>query len=204
MKLPIALNFQHKKNPGTLSFKLTLKYNPAFLTTLAAGTLGAMLMVFAPQAYNYVDATYFSPTAQVSQQTQQEVDTGKPTQITFHRFELTMDVKEAIVTENDWQIHDDAVSYLKNSGTINGGNIILYAHNEKSEFGRIIELGTQDIITLKTKTGERKYQVTQAFEGTPQDLWPLQTQEDQLTMYTCSGLFDSKRFFVIAKPISSE
>jgi LPXTG-site transpeptidase (sortase) family protein len=89
-----------------------------------------------------------------------------------------------------------------NSGNLLEGNIVLYAHNRKDLFGPIVKLEKGRLIILNSNNLQQKYEVIEAFEASPTDIHLIQNQDENLlTMYTCSGWFDSKRFFVIAKPI---
>lgn len=119
------------------------------------------------------------------------------------QFGISLPIRKATVLANDWQIYNNAVSWLNGSGNLAKGNIILYGHNTQSLFGNITELKKGDLIILKNNLQEKKYQVIDSFETDKKNVQVLKSKEDRLTMYTCSGWFDSNRFFVIGKPINT-
>lgn len=81
-----------------------------------------------------------------------------------------------------------------------GGNVILYGHNKREIFGRLSELRTGDAVQVRSEDGRLwNYVVTQRVVVDQADTSLLQPQTgEMLTLYTCSGLFDSKRLVVRA------
>jgi len=132
------------------------------------------------------------------------IDTKLPLNIEIPRLKVNLPIKEATVSANDWQVYDDAVSWLKGSGNLEKGNVILYGHNSKTLFGSIIQLGIGDDIILKGAGQDRKYKVEKSYQTSRWDLTAVNSQDDKLTMYTCSGWFDANRWFVIAKPVYND
>lgn len=123
-----------------------------------------------------------------------------PSAIVIPKVGLTLSIKEATVSGNTWQIFDEAASWLNTSGTFDKGNIVLYGHNKADGMGKITQLGAGDEILLKNSNKEVTYTVEKVFETTSTDLAPIQNADNKLTIYTCSGWFDAKRFFVVASP----
>ena len=113
--------------------------------------------------------------------------------------EITATIKPALVTATDWQLFDDAISWMNSSGTINDGNVVLYAHNTKSLLKTLPNTQVGDTIQLTSQGKVYDYQVVSSYPGTPDDVHILDYAPDTLTIYTCSGLFDAKRHIVIAK-----
>lgn len=186
----------------SLKFKLTPKYltislvyNPQILLAIISGLIFALAFIFLPQFLPSLSNPRTEDSVSIEQ-------TANPHTIEIPSISLTMNIKPAVALANDWQVYDDAVSWLSTSGNLNSGNIVLYAHNKKDAFGKIIQMGIGNEIILKSDQIEQKYQVTQIFDATPKDIHLLEnTNENKLTMYTCSGWFDAKRFFVIALPV---
>jgi len=131
------------------------------------------------------------------------IDPTIPLNIKIDRLNLTLPIKEATVSANDWQVYDDAVSWLRGSGNLNSGNIVLYGHNSKTLFGSIIQLGIGDQIAINGSMGDKTYIVEKSYQTNRWDLSAITTADEQLTMYTCSGWFDANRWFVIAKPLGN-
>ncbi len=197
----------NRYTPNAIGFNLHFIIAIPLLLLLLTGLTGAIILGFGPKAYQLLvpPQPQFTPEVIISpipSPTPAEIVINVPQEISISRLGIKMAIKEATVSENDWQIYDDAVSWLKTSGTLDGGNIILYGHNTQSLFGNIIQLGFGDEIILAGDGKTQKYQVTQAYQTTRDDLWALQNTNNQLTMYTCSGWFDQYRFFVIAELIT--
>lgn len=117
---------------------------------------------------------------------------------------LNVTVSEQIFTEGNWTISENEASHLATSANPGeAGNIIIYGHNKRTILGNIRALKGKEIITVTTEDGgEHKYQVTKIIEVNPNQTKFLEPTEDEtLTLYTCSGFMDSKRFIVQAKPI---
>lgn len=104
-----------------------------------------------------------------------------------------------------WTVSDTQGSYLNQSAKPGqNGNIIIYGHNKQEIFGKITKLTGSETIVLTTEDGaEHRYAITSLQEVGQNQTDLLQpTDTEVLTMYTCSGFLDSKRFVVRAKPIT--
>lgn len=84
------------------------------------------------------------------------------------------------------------------------GNIIIYAHNYVWMFGYLVDSKIGDIARIYTDDGRHHdYVITEVHTVTPSDTSLLSpTNHEALTLYTCTGLLDSLRFVVRAKPVS--
>lgn len=113
-------------------------------------------------------------------------------------------ISQQILSNNQWTIAEKEASYLANSARPGeDGNIIIYGHNTRQILGNIRALKGNEIITLTSAEGqEYQYQITKITEVNPdQTEYLLPTSKEVLTLYTCSGFMDQKRFIVRAKPI---
>ncbi|MGI5828539.1 MAG: sortase [Patescibacteria group bacterium] len=174
------------------TYTLTLYYSLKYVGLLA-GIVGAIVFGFAPNVY----VAFFTPKMETTVVAEEKH--YKPDMVIIPSINLEMPVKEASVSANNWEVFDGAVSWLKTSGTMEKGNIVLYGHNEKENFGKIIQLKVGDVIVVRNQHFEKWFKVTKGVEIPSSDLSYLQNTQDSLTMYTCSGWFDSKRYFVIAE-----
>lgn len=100
-----------------------------------------------------------------------------------------------------WETTSEGVSYLKTSplpGEV--GNAILYGHNWRSILGNLYKSRPGDKIEIYFSDNTTKeFEVAFIQEVTPDDSSVLrQTTDKRITLYTCSGLFDQKRFVVTA------
>lgn len=113
-------------------------------------------------------------------------------------------IEEGIIKDNIWYVSKENVVHLassKNPGE--GGNIIIYAHNTKGLFAKLSQIKLGDEIALKTKNDILyRYKTQEIHTVFPQASdFVGEKQEETLTLYTCAGFFDTKRFVAVAKPI---
>lgn len=80
----------------------------------------------------------------------------------------------------------------------------MYGHNWTSILGNLPKVKTGDVITVTMHDGKKKdFRIEYTAVVTPdQDYIIDNTNDVRLTLYTCTGFLDSKRFVVVAKPIS--
>ncbi len=125
-----------------------------------------------------------------------------PAWISVARLKIELPVSPATIKAGIWEISPTGASYLVGSG-IPGekGNVVIYGHNKKYLFGPILSLKKGDQIRIKnTKSDEYEYLVEEIKTVTPQEVEILLPGNGaSLTLYTCSGLFDSKRFVALAR-----
>lgn len=112
-------------------------------------------------------------------------------------------VVESGYVNGNWIVSPDNANHVYQSA-IPGtpGNIIIYAHNTASLFGPLRGVKKGEIIHLTTTTGTQyTYVVTTVIEVNPSETSLLKpTVSETLTLYTCSGILDSKRFVIRAVP----
>jgi LPXTG-site transpeptidase (sortase) family protein len=118
---------------------------------------------------------------------------------------IDVDIEPQVYVDGEWTVSPNNASYLTASalpGEI--GNIIIYGHNKRTIMGNIRALKGYEKITVTLADGTTKlYQVQSMKEVSPTRTELLkQTDHEVLTLYTCSGLMDSKRFVVRAIPVS--
>lgn len=126
-----------------------------------------------------------------------------PTHI-FIQWFVDVDIEKEIYQEGKWTISESAAAYLVASAAPGEpGNIIVYGHNKRAILGNIRALKGEETIELSLSDGSKKmYQVESLHEVDPDDTELLApTSTETLTIYTCSGLLDSRRFVVRAIPL---
>jgi LPXTG-site transpeptidase (sortase) family protein len=136
----------------------------------------------------------------------QEEERIIPTRIFIEWF-LNTPIEPQIYQDGQWTISPDQASYLMQSAAPGeNGNTIIYGHNKRSILGNIRALKGNEIIVLTLSDGTtREYQINFITEVDPTETEFLEpTDTETLTIYTCSGLFDSKRFIVQAVPIDQQ
>lgn len=125
-------------------------------------------------------------------------------QINIPKVNLSLPVTEATVSDGSWEISPDGASHWNHSanpGT--GGNIVIYGHNKTNLFGPIRWLNPGEEVILTAADGrEYRYQITKTITVPPSQTGYVQPKDEEiLTLYTCTGLFDRERFIVVAEPI---
>jgi LPXTG-site transpeptidase (sortase) family protein len=128
---------------------------------------------------------------------------SKPVRVSLSRSNLTLPVTEATITDGSWEVSSSGASHWDNSANPGeGGNIVIYGHNKNNLFGPIRWLNKDDEIVLtNTENQDYRYKIVDTLVVNPdQTDYLLPTEEETLTLYTCTGFLDSKRYLVIAKP----
>lgn len=121
----------------------------------------------------------------------------------FIKWFIDSDIETQIFSNDNWTISGDKTSYLDQSARPQeSGNIILYGHNTKKILGNIRALKGGEEVVVTTEDGQTHlYQVSEIHEVEPNQTEYLEpTSREVLTMYTCSGFLDQKRFIVRATP----
>lgn len=138
-------------------------------------------------------------------QTSVEIPNQKlPKKIVISSAGIDLPVFPARVVLRDWEISEIGASYLLGSGTLGKpGNIVIYGHNKKTIFGPILSLKKGAEIKIEDDKGSIfKYEIMETKIVSPENIEVLNpTKDETLTLYTCAGNFDLKRFIVIAKKI---
>jgi len=124
-----------------------------------------------------------------------------PQKITIPALSIELGVYPAKITNNSWEATTRGVSYLTSSPVPGEfGNSILYGHNFPNLLGKLpkIKPGDEIVVTLdsgKEKTFVVKY--TQVVIPSQTDILKS-TGDTRITLYTCTGFLDSKRFVAVA------
>jgi LPXTG-site transpeptidase (sortase) family protein len=133
----------------------------------------------------------------------QSVSANLPTAIRIDSLNINLPVSETAIVKGIWEIPTIGAGHLNTSAGVGLGNMVIYAHNKNNLFGPIrwikkdsqIEVIAQDGLTYN-------YQVVEVKEVSPNNVeYILPKSKEILTLYTCSGIFDSKRLVVVANRI---
>ncbi len=202
--MPSAASISHKKrrsgrhtpNP-TRSHKTWLyTHAPLILVLLGLSMTGLSTL----HTYLYNRALSFNQ--QLVAQYQKTENLPKPVQVRIGNT-ITVGVTETVYT-GSWTIPPTTAAHVAQSANPGqSGNIIIYGHNKPTILGKMRFLQSKELIFITTEDGsEYVYQITGTYEVDPDQTKFLEpTDTETLTIYTCSGLLDSKRFILRAKPI---
>jgi sortase A len=124
-----------------------------------------------------------------------------PVNISIASVAISLPIIPAGKTEKFWQTTDQGVSYLLSS-PIPGetGNSILYGHNWSNLLGRLGNVIPGDTISITFADGSKKeFIVANTAVVNPDQISILKNSQDRrITVYTCTGFLDSRRFVVTA------
>lgn len=128
-----------------------------------------------------------------------------PVQIVIPSINIDKPVDVGTIRDGVWQISYDNPTFLDSSarpGT--GGNIVIYGHNKKAIFGNLPYLSLGQKIIIKTADGEIRTYIAYWKDFVGSERVDLVSPEnfEELTIYTCWGLFDSRRAVIKAKPVT--
>lgn len=125
-----------------------------------------------------------------------------PIQIKITSQEIDLPIISQKLIGKAWQVTDKGVTYLTDSpvpGKV--GNSILYGHNWTKLLGRLTKVIPGDVIDIYFENGSKKtfiVKYTQIVD--PNQVSILKNTEDKrITIYTCTGFLDSKRFVIVAE-----
>lgn len=125
----------------------------------------------------------------------------KPVYIKSYPLGIDIEIKGSGIVDGVWQIQPNSANYLVTSAGIGDkGNTIIYGHNKDNILGplRWIKKGAE-IEILASDGNKYYYEVIDTHEVDPDNLqYILPTDSEILTIYTCTGFLDSKRFIAQA------
>ena len=126
----------------------------------------------------------------------------KPVGIKIDSLNLALPITESEIKNNKWEASTKSVSHLKTS-PIPGekGNSILYGHNWPNLLGNLNKVKPGDKISIIYNDNSiRSFEVEYSTKVSPEDSSILKASEDnRITLYTCTGFLDSQRLVVVAK-----
>ena len=115
---------------------------------------------------------------------------------------FNLKVEETGIMNGEWQVPVSNLGHLAVSARPGeGDNIVIYGHNKKSIFGKLGQMKAGDIVVVESEEGkEWEYQVIEKIVVNPDRMDLVgKTDEEILTLYTCTGWLDSKRLIVRAR-----
>jgi LPXTG-site transpeptidase (sortase) family protein len=141
--------------------------------------------------------------AQLQQQEVVEMQAATPVKVEIPSVNLSLAIEQVAVEADKWKIPQSAAGHvLQSAYPTFAGNIILFGHNKRNIFGPLRWVQPNQTMTLTLQDGRtRTYTITEVFETEPSDLRVVEpSMNETLTLYTCSGFMDSKRWVVKAVP----
>lgn len=212
------------KNQVKSASKLILKKSALVLQNLPLIDLGLILIILGllltlvfplyKKAYNIWNTPAIEPQADSSQAFQfaepikidfPQVEANNPQQfpikIVIPNISLDLPVTPSKIKSGFWEVSETTASYGLGSA-IPGqqGNTVIFAHARQGLFGNLNKVKISDVIYVLTKDQWFLYTVKEIKEVTPNQVEVIRPTEDEvLTLYTCSGFADTKRLIVVGK-----
>lgn len=125
-----------------------------------------------------------------------------PQRIIIPTRKIDLPIEEAEIIDGEWQVSATGASYLTQSALPGEkGNVIIYGHNRTYLLGplRWVEKG-EEVILENKKEEVFSYEIVETKVVSPDQIEVLlPTEEPILTLYTCFGFLDSRRFVVVGK-----
>lgn len=116
---------------------------------------------------------------------------------------VTLPIAPSRIENNKWETTSHGVSFLTQSAKPgDAGNSVYYGHNWGSILGNLTKVKPKDIIEITMNNGKKyAYEVEYTATVDPTQTSVIENVGDtRLTIYTCTGFLDTKRFVVVAKP----
>jgi len=124
-----------------------------------------------------------------------------PVSITISDLNISLPIIPAKVENDNWEMSYAGASYLTSS-PIPGenGNSVIYAHNWTKLFGNLIDAKEGQDITISYADGtQKRFVIKSTSTVDPTESYVLgQTKDQRITLYTCTGFLDTKRFVAVA------
>ena len=143
----------------------------------------------------------FDRTPQSVSFTKTPTETVQPIQIIIPALNINLPIYPAEIKNNKWEATTKGVSYLTSS-PIPGekGNSILYGHNWPNILGNLVKAQVgQEIQIIFADQTSKTFVIKNIAIVKPNETQVLsQTDDQRITLYTCTGFLDRKRFVAIA------
>ncbi len=127
---------------------------------------------------------------------------SKPTRMIIEGQSIDLAIVPSEIKNGAWQVTNKGVSYW-NESPVPGevGNSVFYGHNWTSLLGRLVRVKPGDTIRVVYEDGTAKdFNITVTQVVTPDQIGILAPSKDKrITIYTCTGFLDSKRFVAVAQ-----
>lgn len=158
----------------------------------------SLLLIFGAWRYHEARILSFN-TKSISQFESSGV---KPRYIKSYPVGVDIEIGDATIKDGVWAILPNSANYLLGSaGLGDSGNIIIYGHNKDNILGPIRWMKVGQKVEIEGSDGKKyQYEVVKTDTVDPDNLEYIKpTDSETLTIYTCTGFLDSKRFIVVAK-----
>lgn len=169
-------------------------------TSIIAILVGLILFSFGFYKYYRVRVLSFSGGIENIEEIKQK---DIPVQVIIPSLKIDIPIDLSEIKDGVWGISYKNAAYLASSAAPGGGgNIVIYGHNKRPIFGSLPYLSIGQKVFIKTQSGKiYVYEVYKKDFVNPDRIDLVSpTNREELTLFTCWGLFDSQRAVIKAKP----
>jgi LPXTG-site transpeptidase (sortase) family protein len=126
-----------------------------------------------------------------------------PVRIIIPDLGIDLDVQESKIVNGYWEVPEDKAAWGEGSGVPGkDGNQVIFAHAREGLFSNLENVEKEMHIYVLTDRDWFTYEVSEIKEVYPNDTEVIApTENERLTLYTCSGYKDSKRLIVVSDTI---
>jgi len=125
--------------------------------------------------------------------------------ITVPARDIDLEVKHAKISQGYWETSEDSASH--GEGTANPGergNVVIFAHAREGFFYNLKDVQKDDVVYVMTQDKWYRYKISEIKTVYPNNIETIApTNNEILTLFTCSGFFDEKRLIVKAYPVGN-
>lgn len=125
-----------------------------------------------------------------------------PLRVVIPSLSIDLSVRESKIVNGFWEVSETTASHgLGSAYPGQNGNIVVFAHARERLFLPLRNIKNDATVYILTSDSWHRYRVTATKLVAPADVTVIApTEEETLTLFTCSGFMDSKRLIVTAKP----
>jgi LPXTG-site transpeptidase (sortase) family protein len=195
-KLLVKLKKLIPKKPRSKKKRILLRNSLIFIS------LGLIVTIFGGVNYYRVRTLSFNSVPPEVKTATKNIDI--PVEIMIPSIKIDLPVDPGEIDNGVWKVSAANATFLSTSAAPgNRGNTVIYGHNLKAIFGNLPYLSVGQKIIIKTKSGKiYNYVASQKyFVGPDRTDLVSPTIKEELTIYTCWGVFDSQRAVIKASPI---
>lgn len=165
-----------------------------------------ILLTISGVSYVWHEQTKYSFAFSPSSQALKANESSLPTNIYIPAINVSLPIDEGNVVAGIWEVSPTHATHLASSSDPGQkGNIVIYGHNKDSIFGQLRDVKIGDRIVVTTQNGlAHFYSIRMIKTVSPSEIQVVEpTDTETLTVYTCTGFLDSRRFVLQAVPSGS-
>lgn len=166
--------------------------------------LGAILVFGGFQNKHVSNYTFASEPIVIEGFSAEEVDESKVSKrILIPDLSIDLEINKAKEIKGYWEVFEDSAGWGEGSGLPGEvGNQVIFAHSREGLFLPLKDVQNEMEVYILTQDDWYQYKVEEIKEVFPNETQVIAPTDDEtLTLYTCSGFNDSRRLIVVAKRI---